>query len=382
MEEKSFGYLFKNANIYSPNFLGANDILVINDIIVKIQKNININYDFIKVIDIKGKNIIPGIIDQHIHIIGGGGEGGYASSVPEVKISDLVKSGITTLVGLLGTDSVTKDIKSLVAKTKAIKHYGLNAYCLTGAYDYPSPTLLNSVKEDIVFIEEIIGCKLALSDHRSSHVTKAELLRLASQIRTARLISNKKAYLKLHLGSETTSLKLVNEIIKETDIPIDIFRPTHISRTNELLSEAIDFASNGGIIDFTVKPTENFMKKFSNALTKKPILDNITFSSDAMGSWSTYKNGELEKIGHSPTNAIIKTIAEIVKRKFLPLEKALTFATKNPAKALGLKFRGEIKTGNFADLLVIDKNFEINYMLANGKLLIDNKNILLKGYYE
>ncbi|MFW5795358.1 MAG: beta-aspartyl-peptidase [Bacillota bacterium] len=382
MENNDYGYLIKNADIYAPKQLGINDILIINDKIIKIDKNITFEADFIKTIDIKGKKIIPGIIDQHIHIVGGGGEGGFASRVPDIKISELIKAGITTLVGILGTDSVTKDIKSLVAKTKEIKHFGLNAYCLTGAYDYPSPSLLNTIKEDIVFIEEIIGAKLALADHRSSHVTKQELLRLASQIRTARLISNKNAYLKLHFGSEASGFKLVNEILKETDIPIDIFRPTHISRTKELLSEALDFASRGGYIDFTVKPNNDFINKIRYILKTKPPLEKITFSSDALGSWSTYKNGELERIGYSPANAIIKTISKLVNKDILPLTKALTFATTNIAKALDLKDRGEIKTANFADILVIDNNFDIIYMLANGKMLIDNKNILVKGYYE
>ena len=91
----------------------------------------------------------------------------------------------------LGTDSFTRSVENLVAKAKGLNEEGITTYCLTGAYEYPSPTLTGRVDKDIAYINEVIGCKLAISDHRSSHVTRQELLRLATQVRLGSLIGGK-----------------------------------------------------------------------------------------------------------------------------------------------------------------------------------------------
>ena len=57
---------------------------------------------------------------------------------------------------------------------------GVHTYILTGSYTYPTYTLTDSVEDDIVFIDSILGVKLAY-DHISSHITDDELVRLASQ---------------------------------------------------------------------------------------------------------------------------------------------------------------------------------------------------------
>lgn len=45
---------------------------------------------------------------MHVHITGGGGEAGPASRCPEAQLSKLISAGITTVVGVTGTDSVTR----------------------------------------------------------------------------------------------------------------------------------------------------------------------------------------------------------------------------------------------------------------------------------
>ena len=45
---------------------------------------------------------------MHSHITGGGGEAGPASRCPEARLSELLDAGITTVVGVIGTDTVTR----------------------------------------------------------------------------------------------------------------------------------------------------------------------------------------------------------------------------------------------------------------------------------
>ncbi|MGL4402621.1 MAG: amidohydrolase family protein, partial [Fusobacteriaceae bacterium] len=194
--------LIKNAEVYSPEYLGKKDILVINDKIVEIKEKIeNIeNILEVKIIDATGKKIVPGFIDPHVHITGGGGEGSFKTRVPEIMLSKLTKAGITTVVGLLGTDGTTRSMENVVAKAKALTEEGITAYAYSGSYEIPTVTLTGSIRKDILYVSEIIGGKTAISDHRDSSPTKDEICRLASDIRVANMLSGKSGGLVLHVG--------------------------------------------------------------------------------------------------------------------------------------------------------------------------------------
>lgn len=378
--------LIKNARVYAPKDLGVKDILICNDRVIDIENNIEFNHKELEIIDAEGKTIVPGIVDQHVHITGGGGEGGFNTKVPEVMLSELIKSGITTIVGLLGTDTVTRSVENLLAKTKALKKEGINAYCLTGGYEYPSPTITGSVKKDITFIQEILGVKLAISDHRSSHVTKDEFTKLVSDVRVSGMFSGKASYIKLHMGNSSERFSIINEILDETDLSISHFRPTHVGRNKELFKEAMDFAKKGGIIDITACDSSNVVpipELFDIMKTNKVPLKNITLSSDGRGSWSTYdKMGKLDRIGHAACNTIYITIKDLINKGTLPFEEALALGTENVARALDLKGRGIISKNGFADILILDNNLDLNSVLMNGQFMMKNKETIVKGTYE
>ena len=96
--------LLKNANVYVPDPLGNKDILIAGEKICRIQEDLSIyeNLPDVKVYDLEGRYVIPGYIDLHVHITGGGGEKGPASRVPESQLSTFLMSGITTVVGQIG----------------------------------------------------------------------------------------------------------------------------------------------------------------------------------------------------------------------------------------------------------------------------------------
>lgn len=69
-------YLIKNADIYAPEHIGVQDILVVADKIVAVGKDLTVVLPDLETVDVKGLIVTPGFIDQHIHVTGGGGEGG------------------------------------------------------------------------------------------------------------------------------------------------------------------------------------------------------------------------------------------------------------------------------------------------------------------
>lgn len=378
--------LIKNIEIYSPEYLGTKDVLITNGKITLIEDHIEPFNERIKLIDGTGKKLIPGLIDNHVHITGGGGEGSFRTRVPEITLSKFVEGGITTVVGLLGTDGVTRSVENLVAKAKALKEEGMSVYVHTGSYGYPSVTLTGSVKKDITFIEEVIGVKIAISDHRSSSMSKDELARLASDARVAGMISGKAGIVVAHMGDGKKGLGPINEVLEETEIPVRTIRPTHVNRNNMLLEQSLEYAKRGGIIDLTCGEigelsSGNVIKK---AKSLGVPLENITISSDGYGSWSNYDEyGNMIEIGVASVSALHHELKAMVIESGLKLDEVLKFFTINVAKALNIyPKKGTIAESSDADLVIIDKDLNIVSVIANGKLMMEDGKIIVKGTYE
>lgn len=373
--------LIKNAEVYAPQALGQQDLLLCNDKIVAMAPQIDFSFGEVTVIDASGKKAVPGFIDQHVHVLGGGGEGSFRSRCPELDFSQTVKNGVTTVVGMLGTDSMTRSIENLVAKTKALNEDGITAYCLTGAYEYPSPTLSGSVKKDVTFISECIGVKIAISDHRNSCITTQELARLAADVRQASLFSGKVGVVHMHLGNGKAGLSQVMAIVENTDVPIKHFRPTHCGKQ---FADAVAFANMGGYVDFTVsEDASQSAENLLNALTAIDNKEKITCSSDSNGSLPKWnEKREMIGMGVGSISSLYRAIRALVQEKGVALEEALPLITSNVAKGLEIyPKKGCLAVDSDADLVLLDKDLEIDTVFAKGRLMVENKTVLAYSYF-
>lgn len=369
--------LIRNAHVYAPQDLGICDVLICGSRFEDVRSRIEIRYDGLETEDASGMIMIPGLIDQHVHIIGGGGEDGYASLIREISMKDCVTCGVTSVVGLLGTDGIVKGMEALIAKTKALKEQGMSAWCLTGSYAVPTVTLTGSVGKDIAMIEEVIGVKTAISDHRSSCPTAQELARLASQARTAGLLAGKPGFVHMHTGRGKSGLKDVMRILDETDLPVSQFRPTHMGNQPE---DAIAFAQRGGMIDFTAgEGTTADIRKAMQAVE----LSRITMSSDANGSMPVWdEDKKLIGMSVGKMNTLFSTVRELI-RDGVPVEDALSFVTSNVAAGLGLQGRkGTIRAGADADYVLLDQDLQIVSVDAMGKRVVENGVFCGREYYS
>ncbi len=372
--------MIRGAEVYAPEKLGRRDILLSFDKIVFLRENSTFRTRGMREIDGTGMLAVPGFLDQHVHVTGGGGEDSFRSRIREISLEQLVRGGVTTVVGLLGTDGTTRSVENLVAKTKALNEEGVTAFCLTGSYAYPSPTLTGSVEKDIVFIQEILGLKLAISDHRGSHMTEQELIRAASEVRRAALLSGKPGLVCLHTGPGKDGLKKLLHIVQTSDLPVELLRPTHVAR---VLDDAVEYAKLGGWIDFTAgQNSRRTAEALRKALEGAPI-ERMTLSSDGNGSsprWGS--DGKPAGMGVGQVTSLWKTVRALTEQEVLPLEQALRLITENPARALGLYPRkGCLKSGADADLLLI-RDGQIDTVIAKGEVMMQGGQLLRHGYYQ
>ena len=378
--------IIRQAQVYAPQPMGVCDVLICAGRIERIEAHIGLPEEYCEVIDARGKYLTPGFMDQHVHVTGGGGEGGYATRTPEIQLSALIRGGITTVVGLLGTDGETRSMENLYAKTMALDEEGVSAYMLTGAYGYPGPSITGDAQRDIMFCEKILGAKLALSDHRSSNISAKELIELGSKTRIAGMLSGKPGMVTLHMGDGKRGLQPVFDALAQSDIPAGIFRPTHVGRNERLREEGYKLLEMGGYMDFTCTTNKpgGPGAGIREAIRRGLPTAHITVSSDGQGSWSNYdSDGNLLEIGVSGVEGLLSEFADMVKEKGFSIEEALPYFTSNVAGALGLAGKkGAIRPGADADLLLLDENLVLGSVIAKGCMLMHGGSLLRKGTYE
>ena len=377
--------LIKEADIYAPEHLGIRDVLICGERVEAVGENLPALCNC-RIIEARGKRLTPGLIDQHVHLVGGGGEGSFHTRTPEICLSALIRSGITTVLGLLGTDDMTRSVENLVAKAKALTEEGITAYALCGAYGVPSLTITGSIKKDIAFINEIIGLKLAISDHRAPNISVDELIRLASDVRVAGMIGGKAGIIVIHMGDGAGRLDPVFEALEHTNIPAKTFHPTHMARTEELPQEGFKLAKLGGYMDITCDLSDpgRMPALLEEARDQGVPMERLTFSSDGQGSWSNYDAyGNLAEIGVTDVGPMYAQLVNLVRDGNMDLSEALTYFTSNAARALELyPHKGHVAPGADADLLLLGPDLELDTVIARGKLMLENGRLLVKGTYE
>lgn len=388
--------LIKDVTLYDPEYVGQRDMLLDSKSVVAIDTNIELNHkaiDSLNVIDASNLIAVPGFVDSLVHITGGGGEGGFTSRTPEVQLSDLTQAGITTLVGALGTDSITRTLTNVVAKVKELNQLGLSCYFYSGSYHLPIKTITNSLQTDIMLLQECIGVgEIAIADHRGSQLSYQELARVASDSRVGGMLSGKSGIVSIHVGDGDGHLSLLNQVVDKTNIPVTQFLPTHINRNQKLFSAGIDFVNRGGYIDLTTSTIPLFLEqgelKCSDAL--KQYLDtgadieHITFSSDGHASLPAFNDeGDLTELQVGSEKTLFDEVRAAVLDHDIPLETALKVITSNPAKILKLPNKGHLKQGADADVVLLNKNdLTINSVFACGHAMVADGKALVRGSFE
>ncbi|MCI7263681.1 MAG: beta-aspartyl-peptidase [Clostridiaceae bacterium] len=387
--------LIQGACLYAPEKMGKRDVLLGGGKIIKIGRALPVQAEYgVEVIDGNGKVLLPGLIDAHVHILGGGGEGGYRTRTPEIMLTDIITGGVTTVVGCLGTDGTTRTMTNLVAKARGLEEEGITTYIYTGSYQVPVRTLFGNVLDDIVLMDKVVGTgEIALSDHRSSQPTMEEFSKIVADTRVGGILSGKAGLVNIHMGDGKEQLSFLRRILSETQIPATNLLPTHINRNRSLMADGIDYARElGGYIDLTTSSDPDFLDPeevkastgFKQALDAGVPADHVTFSSDGQGSLPVFdRDGNFLHLGVGKVTSLYREMRDAVLKDGIPLETALQPVTSNPAFLLKLSHKGRIVEGADADLVLSSRDtLEIDTVIAGGCVMISNGKVLKRGTFE
>jgi beta-aspartyl-dipeptidase (metallo-type) len=301
-----------------------------------------------------------------------------------MNIDQMLEGGITTVIGCLGTDGMTRHMDSVLMKAKALRESGVSAWIYTGSYQVPPPTILGDVGRDIAMIDEVIGVgEIAISDHRSSGPTVDELIRLAGHARVGGMLGGKSGIVNLHMGDATNPFDIIYKVVQMSELTLEQFLPTHCNRNHYIFEDAKTYGKEG-FVDITassypyfpgieIKPSEAVVKLLENGVP----LEHITMTSDACGSLPIFNDkGKLEALHIGQPKSIFMELKDLVTRENIPLENALKVVTSNIADILQLNQKGRILVGMDADIVMIDNNYSICHLCANGNLMIKDGHTL------
>lgn len=373
--------LLKNGYCFSPDYMGKKDILIVYDKIAAIADEIPPDkYGEVEVIDCRQCLVCPGIIDQHVHITGGGGEQGPVSRIPEIMFSEIIEAGITTVVGVLGFDSITRNIAGLLAKARSLEAEGLTTYIYTGSYGSPTETLTGRVLTDIVLLDKVIGVgEVAIADYRSNHPSLEDLRTLASEANAGGMLGGKAGVMHIHLGDGKEGLDSLFRLLNESDFPIEMFVPTHINRNPALFEQGMELWRRGGNIDLTAGETAGYSigEAFTRLWENNIDLNRVTVSSDGNGSSDN-------DAGINSINQLFKDLVSCVLDKKMDFADIIRTVTINPAKVLKLyPQKGCLLPGSEADILVLkQKDLTIHRLIVKGQVAVKGRQAVIKGKFE
>jgi len=352
--------LIENGEVFDPAPRGRKSVLIANQQIEKVGAvdrrsldSLNVPYE---VIDASGCVVVPGLIDPHEHLLGSSGEGSLAKQSPMLFVDEICRAGVTTVVGVLGVDTTMKTLPGLLARVKALKEEGLSTFLWTGGYNVPPTTMLADVRQDMMFIDEVVGAgEIAISDERSMAPSARELAKVVFDAHVGGILTGKAGITHFHVGDSDQRLKPILDLVECFDIKPEWLFPTHIQRTKELMDEAIAFAIDGMPVNIDV--VEQDVAKWAKYyLEQGGPPSGFTISSDADSTTPDIFYGQF---------------CELVVKHKMPLELVLPFVTSNTARILKLTQKGKLERGCDADVLVLTRDsLDIQDVIAKGKRLV------------
>ncbi len=372
--------LLKNGSVFDPEDRGIADVLILGTQILAVAPNLPepTGVGEGETIDVSGRVILPGLIDGHLHVMGASGLGGPLTRSTDLQIERIASAGVTTVVSPLGADCLSRSIPCLLARAAALECEGISAYCYTGGWKLPVPTLSGDPQADVAYVDRVLGIKVAISEPLAPIYGTDELCRLAHAAFTGGRLAGKRAVLHAHVGDHPEGLMPLRDVQRRTGIPRDRLLAIHVNRNPDLWKQAMEYARDGGSIDLTAmqRPETGHPRAIRPADAIREALaggvpaERITLSTDSGVPYPRIDAaGRVVGQYMAGPDSILLTIRELVEAG-LGWGQAAAFASRNVADLLGLSGKGRIAAGRDADLLLLTLSGEVDRVYCRGRVLV------------
>lgn len=385
--------LLRGGHVFAPDDRGTLDVLLCRDAIAAMAPSIDAAAlpAPVTVVDVRGQHVVPGFIDQHIHLIGGGGAEGFETRLPELWLSDFARAGITTAVGAPGVDTASKPAETLLAKAYGLDRDGMTAFVYAGGFVRPWASLTESVVGDLYAIPKVLGVKVALGEHRASRYRDEELIELAAQLHWTRGLTGKACVFHAHLGLRRAPAEQLASVIERSELPPDRFVATHVNYGPATLDAAPGLAKLGAWIDITsvLGPWSSAKESIKASLAVRRFLDagvplgRISISSDANASVPQVDATGRRQPYWTKIGTLPDAVRDLVIEERLPLTDALRLVTEHPARALGIEAtKGALAPGHDADVTILDADLRVRRVYARGRCILADGAPTAKSLFE
>jgi dihydroorotase len=309
-------------------------------------------------IDAKGKIIIPGLIDCHVHFR----EPGFEHKEDFFSGSKAAAAGgVTTVIDMPNNRPPTATIAALEKKRQLAKKSVVN-------YGFHFGTLGDNIEEiKKAWKSSIASVKVYMDETTGSMMVRDERM-LREIFLNSRVVSvhaeDKKAELAIRLAKQSGSRLYLCHLSQKKEL--DFLKS---SRSRNAFAEVTPHH-----LFLTDRDTSRYN------LMKPPLRPQA----DVEALWHGIGSGIVSTVGtdHAPhtvpekemenvygvpgLETMLPLLLDAVNKGKLSLEQVVRLTSANPSRIFRIRERGEIRRGNFADLTIIDMSLEKE--VENAKL--------------
>lgn len=349
--------LVRGGRVHTPQGTNVSDVLIVHGQIVAVGADLagtvlpGVDIDLI---DAAGRDIFAGLVDQHCHPTGGGGGQGPASQNLPLMFEEFTTGGITTLVGVLGHDSVVRTPAALLARVRALQGQGLQAAMLTGQISAPPATITGQVGTDIALVGDVRGLKIAIGELGAVNTVR-ELVDLAAAVVAGARTAGRPGVVHVHIAADPACLDLVEQAITQHGVPASLLTITHVNWNPAVLARSIQLAARGVNLDVTACITPDYFagtvdpaEALATLVAAVP-LEQLTASSDSGGSHPA--DGHL--LVHTP-GLLLDVALRCLADGLLTGPQVAAIFSANPARRNSFARTGQIVAGARGDLVIVD----------------------------
>ena len=333
----------------------------------------------VKIIDVKGAYVMPGMIDTHIHGIGGKGadDADSASILHMSKV--LPQYGVTSFIPTCCTAPEAELTKKIKAIVKASGHEsGANILGIHLEGPFLSPERIGAQSADGIFPVD-----LGLME-RLYKASKGKLINMTvapelSKMRELALYCNEKNII-LQAGHTDATYDQMLEGMQANIMHVthlfNAMRPLHHREPGVVGAALIHPEISCEIIGDGVHVNPHLIE----LLTKYKPISQIVLITDALSPAKTdmshFEELYLDKCFYRKEDNVINGSAISMLDGFknliswgIPIEKAVRMASTNPAQIMKQKNKGMLLPGYDADVIVLDKDLNLIHTIINGQFV-------------